>query len=108
VLDATEGAAAPDLLNAEVLHVLGRYERQRLIDAHRSRLALDALIDLPVTRYPTLALLDRAWTLRPNLSGYDAMYVALADALGVAIITTDKRLAAAARRHARVPVVLLS
>src|SRR2546422_3904819 len=43
-----------------------------------------------------------------NLSGYDAVYVALADALGVSIITTDKRLAAAAGRHTPVPVVLLS
>jgi predicted nucleic acid-binding protein len=108
VFDPTDGAAAPDLLNAEVLHVLRRRERRGLLDSSRSRQALEALLDLPITRYPTLALLDRAWGLRANLTGHDAMYAALAEALGTGLVTVDGRLASAARDHGRISVVLLS
>lgn len=107
VFDAEDGSAAPDLLNAEILHVLRRYERRGVIDAQRSRQAIADLSDLPITRYPTMALLERAWTLRQNMTAYDAMYAALAQALGAPLVTTDARLAAAARAHARIAVVLL-
>jgi predicted nucleic acid-binding protein len=106
VFDA-QGAAAPDLLNAEILHVLRRYERRGVIDAERSSQAVADLTDLPIARYPTLALLERAWTLRSNLTSYDAMYAALAQALAASLVTTDGRLAKAARVHARIAVVLL-
>jgi predicted nucleic acid-binding protein len=42
-----------------------------------------------------VALLGRIWQLRHNLSAYDATYVALAEALGCALLTADARLAAA-------------
>ena len=100
-------AAAPDLLNAEVLHVVRRKEREREIDAARSHEAIDDLKVLPIARYPTIALLDRAWRLRQNFTGYDAMYVALAEALETPLVTMDERLAAAARIHATIEVVLL-
>ena len=85
-----------------------RRERRGLLDARRSRDALEDLLDLQIARYPTLSLLERAWTLRLNLTGYDAMYAALAEALGVAVVTADAGFAAAARRYARVSVVFLS
>lgn len=107
VFDVETGAAAPDLLNAEVLHVLRRYERRGIIDARRSREAIADLTDLPIARYPTLAMLERAWMLRQNLTAYDAMYVALAQALGAPLVTTDSGLATAARAHAGIAVVLL-
>jgi predicted nucleic acid-binding protein len=102
VFGTADGVAAPDLLNAEVLHVIRRYERRGIIDRERSRVALGDLLDLPVARYPTLPLLERAWGLRGALIGYDAMYVALAEALEGALVTFDARLASAARRHVEV------
>jgi predicted nucleic acid-binding protein len=44
---------------------------------------------------PTLLLLDRMWELRHNFSGYDAGYVAAAEYVGVPLVTSDRRLAAA-------------
>jgi len=50
-------------------------------------------------------LLERCWALRKNMSAYDAMYVALAEALNAALITCDGRLAKASGIRARVEVV---
>lgn len=101
------GAAAPDLLNAEVTQTLRTHERRGRIDESRSREAVDDLLALPVTRYPTLQLLDRAWALRHNFTVYDAMYVALAEALGTSFLTTDEHLAAAVRAHTAVDVIVV-
>jgi predicted nucleic acid-binding protein len=38
-------------------------------------------------------LVTRCWQLRDNLKTYDAVYVALAEALGVPLLTADARLA---------------
>jgi predicted nucleic acid-binding protein len=40
--------------------------------------------------------------LRHNLTAYDAVYVALAEALDAPLLTCDRRLAAARGHHARV------
>jgi len=107
VFDPRQPASAPDLLNVEVLHALRRFERRRELDEARSSAAIDDLSDLPIVRYPTSALLDRAWRLRRNVTAYDAMYVALAEALDTMLVTSDGHLAAAARDHAHISVVLL-
>jgi predicted nucleic acid-binding protein len=44
------------------------------------------------------------WALRANLTGYDAVYVALAEALDAPLFTPDRRLARAAGLRARVEV----
>lgn len=104
---ASEAAAAPDLLNSEVLQVVRGHELRAQIDDMRSRTAIQTLLQLPLARYPSLSLLDRAWALRHNFTAYDAMYVALAEALETKLVTADGGLARAARAHARIPVVLL-
>ena len=38
-------------------------------------------------------LIARCWELRHNVTAYDASYVALAEALGVPLLTADARLA---------------
>ena len=40
--------------------------------------------------------------MRDNLTAYDAVYVALAQALDAPLLTCDRRLAAAAGRRARI------
>ena len=46
-------------------------------------------------RFPTLPLLPEAWTLRANVTPYDACYVALARNLRCPLVTGDRRLARA-------------
>jgi len=43
--------------------------------------------------------------LRANFSAYDATYVALAEQLGAELLTTDDRLARAAREQTGIPVI---
>jgi predicted nucleic acid-binding protein len=96
---------APHLLDVEVAQVVRRYAANREFDAERGRMVLADLADLPLRRYPHDFLLPRVWDLRNNLTAYDAMYVALAEALDAPLLTKDKRLAAAAGHHARIELV---
>jgi len=61
---------------------------------------LTDLTDFPIRRYPHDFLLPRVWHLRRNFTAYDAVYVALAEALNARLLTRDQRLGAAVRRHA--------
>lgn len=93
---------APHLLDVEVAQVLRRYAAIGEIDPARGAAALADLADLPLRRYPHDMLLPRVWELRNNLTAYDAVYVALAEALDATLVTRDQRLAAAAGYRARI------
>jgi len=104
VLEPGASVHAPDLVNAEVLHVLRRHARTGQVTIERSEEMLQDFADLPIHRYPTWPLMERAWTLRDNLTAYDAMYVALAEALGATLVTADHPLARAAAQASAVAV----
>jgi len=105
LLDPRESLHAPHLLDVEVAQVVRRYAATGEINGERSRLALADLADFPLRRYAHDFLLPRVWELRNNLTAYDAVYVALAEALDATLITRDRRLATAASHHARVELV---
>jgi len=102
---AGETLHAPHLIDIETAQVLRRYAAGGEIDGARGRAALDDLADFPLRRYPHDFLLPRVWELRHNLTAYDAIYVALAEALDASLLTRDRRLAAASGHRARVIVV---
>jgi predicted nucleic acid-binding protein len=96
---------APHLIDIEIAQALRRHAAGGDIAQQRGREALIDLADFSMRRYSHDFLLMRVWDLRNNLSAYDAAYVALAEALDAPLLTRDGRLAAAARRHARVELV---
>src|SRR5208337_4676403 len=93
------------LLDVEVAQVIRRYAANGEIDSDRGREALTDRTDFPLHRYPHDFLLPRVWDLRDNLTAYDAVYVALAEALDAPLLTRDQRLAAAPGHHAVVELV---
>ncbi|MGH7587476.1 MAG: hypothetical protein ACRELU_02680 [Gemmatimonadota bacterium] len=75
------------------------------MDEARAGLALEAWLDLPLSRHGHAALLARALALRENFTAYDAMYVALAELLGAELLSSNAGLVRAARRHTDLEVV---
>ena len=96
---------APHLIDIEVAHVIRRYATIGDIGDDRGRTAIQDLADMPIRRYPHGELLPRVWELQGNLSAYDAVYVALAEALDATLLTRDRRLFAAASRYARIEML---
>jgi len=96
---------APYLLDVEVAQVIRRYAAKGDINGERGAAVLANFADLPLSRYPHDFLLPRVWELRNNLTAYDAVYVALAEALDAPLLTRDRRLAAAAGHRARIELV---
>ncbi len=66
-----------------------------LIDSRRAGLALQDLAAMPARRVSHRPLLNRCWDLRDNLTIYDAVYVALAEAMDAVLLTADQMLARA-------------
>jgi predicted nucleic acid-binding protein len=102
LFDSRQTLHAPHLLDVEIAQVVRRYAANGEIDQERGRAALADLADWPLRRYPHDFLLPRVWDLRNNLTAYDAVYVALAEALDAPLLTRDRRLAAASGHHARI------
>lgn len=105
LFDLAQTLHAPHLLDVEVAQVLRRYERAGSITSARAEEALQDLGVMPISRYPHDVLLTRGWTLRRNVTAYDAVYLALAEALGATLVTRDSALASVPGHNARVEVV---
>ena len=105
VFAASEPLHAPHLLDVEVAQVLRRYAGRRVLTAARGLAALRILDEFPITRHAHRPLFSRVWSLRANLTAYDATYVALAEVLDATLLTRDPRLATAPGHRAQVEVV---
>ena len=92
---SNEVLAAPELVDLEVVSVWRRQVAAKQMTARRATLAVSDLGILPLQRSPHRPLLGRIWELRHGVTPYDAAYVALAEALGLVLLTADARLARA-------------
>ena len=102
---ATEDLHAPALLDHEVVSALRGLVRRGALSPERAADVLADFDDLSVERWAAGdALRRRAWSLRENVSAYDAAYVVLAEALACPLVTRDARLARAPGHGARVEV----
>ncbi len=101
-----ERLSAPHLIDIEVASAWRRLAVSGALEARRAELAMVDLLALRVERVPHGPLLARCWELRANVTTYDAAYIALAEALGVTLLTLDQRLANAP--GARCPVEVLT
>jgi predicted nucleic acid-binding protein len=96
---------APHLMDAEVTNALRRQVLRGRVDQLTARRAIRRLAVMRVKLWPHQPLLGRAFALRDQLTAYDAIYVAMAEATGATLLTRDARLARVSGHRARVEVV---
>lgn len=94
-LAADPDHVAPHIVDVEVFGVIRREHMLGRLDKTAAMQAAEDLEHWPGERYGHRPFLTRAWALRDTVREWDAMYVALAEALQATLITTDARLAAA-------------
>lgn len=97
--------AAPHVIDIEVLSVIRRHHLSGRLDETASRQAVDDLRDWPGERFGHQPLLGRVWELRATVRGWDAAYVALAEAFAATLVTLDDRLARASGPRCPIDVV---
>ncbi|MBV8356409.1 MAG: type II toxin-antitoxin system VapC family toxin [Deltaproteobacteria bacterium] len=88
---------APALIDCEVLAVLRKLVLRNEVRDDRASAALDDLSLWQVRRLAGTDLLREAWSLRQNVSAYDAFYVAAARLYNAQVLTADGPLARAPR-----------
>jgi predicted nucleic acid-binding protein len=100
---------APAHMAVEVVRTFDRLARLGQLTGETARVYAMQMVDgvgAAVVLHTDRGLLSAAWSLRANLSTYDAVYVALAEHLRLPLLTADLRLARACER--RIPVVTLT
>ncbi|WP_326829952.1 type II toxin-antitoxin system VapC family toxin [Streptosporangium sp. NBC_01810] len=97
---------APALIDVEIAsvvrgHVITSKPEVRISEA-RGRVMLERYAQLRIVRHPMLPLQPRVLELRNNLTAYDGMYVALAELLGMPLLTDDAKFAGATGHRAEI------
>lgn len=96
-----------DLVFPEVANAIWKRHRQQLIDLSEAKELIDALISSPVSVEPAVSRLVSAFEIAAKYDRaiYDALFVALANQLGLPGITADEPLFNAI--HADFPRIVL-
>ena len=103
--DPSRALHVPHLADVEVVQALRRYARHGEISAAEGEQAIDTLREFDLERHAHEPLMGRVWDLRDNVSAYDAVYLALAEALDATLLTSDRALARVPGVRARVELV---
>jgi predicted nucleic acid-binding protein len=96
---------APALIDAEVSSVVRGMAiagPPRRVTAARAVQMLGDYAGLRIVCHPMQPLQARVFELRDNLTAYDGMYVALAEALGLPLLTDDGKFASTPGHHAEI------
>jgi predicted nucleic acid-binding protein len=97
--------AAPEHWKAEVFSVIRGLTLGSKIKETVAVRAIGRLPHLGIDHVSLDELLPRMWQVRSGISGYDAAYVALAEARHLTLVTSDGRLARAAASYCRVEFI---
>ena len=82
----------PELVLVEASNILRRLELAGDLSRSEATGAHESLLRLELELFPFAPFADRVWALRNNLTGYDAWYVAMAEALDCPLATLDRKL----------------
>lgn len=95
----------PHLVDVEVVQGVRRLVRAGEVAPDRAADAIADLADLDLHRHAHIDLVTRAWKLRENVTAYDAIYIALAEALDAPIVTCDVPLSKSPGHRAHVEAI---
>lgn len=104
---AASSLEAPELFVLEVVVSLRNRLIREMLSADDAGEAVRRTQRLPIIRHPLMALADRVWELRDNLTAYDAAYVALAERLRTPLLTADGAIGRAPGLRCKVRVLQL-
>lgn len=96
---------APAHLDVEAIGAIRRAVMRQLVTDHEGLVAVADFSSLPIRRWPTKPLMQRAYQLRGTHSVADATYVALAEGFDVPLVTCDGPLARSHGHHAQIELV---
>jgi predicted nucleic acid-binding protein len=91
----------PEHFHVEAISALRGMLRRGDVAADHAERALQLLPELRVVRHAIEPLTRSIWSMRDTLTAYDAAYLAVAQNIDARLLTTDRALAAAARRDQR-------
>ena len=92
---ADNALVAPHSLGVEVVQGFRRLVSSGECSEAIAQRAIWNVNRLHIDRFPFEPFANRVWELRHNVTAHDAWYVAIAERLGVPVVTTDRRLASA-------------
>ena len=95
----------PVTIDAELLHALRKHALLGVVGIEHSNAALSLLGGTALTRHAVQPFAPRIWSLRHNVTTYDAAYVALAESLNIPLITRDARLSRSSGHAARIEYI---
>jgi predicted nucleic acid-binding protein len=104
-LAADADQVAPQVIDVEVFGVIRAHYLRGHLDGTAAGQAVADLRDWPGDRIGHRWLLDRAWQLRDSVRGWDAFYIAAAEAFEAPLLTLDARLARAHGVRCRIEVL---
>ncbi|MGL5810490.1 MAG: type II toxin-antitoxin system VapC family toxin [Nocardioides sp.] len=105
VVRSADVMVSPAHLDAEAGHAIRGLVRGGLLSVTEGEHCLADLTVSMIARAPLAPLLTRAFELRANLTFYDALYVSLAEAYRLPLVTTDARLSRAPGFRCEIDVV---
>lgn len=104
-LAADTDQVAPHVIDVEVMGAIRAQHLRGRLDGTAATQAIADLRDWPGERFGHGWLIDRAWQLRHSVRGWDAFYIALAEAFDATLLTSDARLARAHGPTCRIEVL---
>jgi predicted nucleic acid-binding protein len=92
----------PAICDVEVVGAISGAVRVGSLPDEAAQVALVDYVSLPLGRHLHTRSIGRCYGLRDNFTAADAAYVALAESLDASLVTVDRSMARAVRRHTSV------
>ena len=96
---------APVTIDVEMLHALRRRWLAGQVQDDAVAVVIALFQHTQITRHSVQPFVDRIWSIRRNITAYDAAYVALAEFLDVPLLTRDWRLSRSSGHAARIEYI---